>query len=107
LAFNRNLANEAHRRGLSVLLKNGPQLATGLVAYFDGELNEQCHEYEECDSFRSFVTAGKPVLNVEYPASASGVPALAAQVCPSSTAEGHRTLFLPLELDDSFRGTCP
>ena len=29
-------------------------------------LNEQCFEYNECDTLLPFIDAGKPVFNVEY-----------------------------------------
>ncbi len=106
LAFNRFLANEAHRRGLAVGLKNTGALAAELVDYFDFSLDEQCHEYDECEALRPFLDAGKPVLNVEYAESESAAQALARSVCPEAQAEGLRTLILPLELDGSFRVSC-
>jgi hypothetical protein len=71
LAFNRNLANEAHRRGLTIALKNDGDQAAELVDYFDLELNEQCHQYDECDQLQPFLDRSKPVLNAEY---ATGAP---------------------------------
>lgn len=66
LAFNVWLANEAHRRGLSVGLKNDLEQVPQLVRYFDWALVEQCFEYAECERVLPFVRAGKAVLAVEY-----------------------------------------
>ncbi len=106
LAFNRHLANEAHRRGLSVALKNAGDQATELVDYFDFELNEQCHEFTECGQLQVFLDSDKPVLNVEYVASAAEAEALATTVCPAAIQQGLRTLIMPLDLDDAFRVAC-
>ena len=106
LAFNRNLANEAHRRGLAVALKNDGDQARELVDYYDLELNEECFEYEECGQLRPFVNRGKPVLNVEYADSLAEANVLAESVCPRARAVGLRTLILPHDLDDEFRVSC-
>jgi hypothetical protein len=106
LAFNRNLANEAHRRGLAAALKNDGDQATELVDYFDLELNEECFEYEECEQLRPFLGAGKPVLNVEYANTPADAERLAGSVCPQARAAGLRTLILPYDLDDEFRVSC-
>ena len=66
LAFNRTIANEAHERGLSVGLKNDLDQIVDLIAFFDFQVNEQCHEFDECAALDPFITAGKPVFNVEY-----------------------------------------
>lgn len=106
LAFNRNLFNEAHRRGLAVALKNGGDQAEDLVAYTDLELNEECHAYDECDQLRPFAEAGKAVLNVEYVDTLAEANALAQSVCPQANTAGLRTLILPPDLDDRFRVSC-
>jgi hypothetical protein len=72
LRYNVFLANAAHRRGLSVLLKNDLDQVRTLLPYFDGALNEQCHRYEECGRLTRFVDAGKPVFGVEYTLRPSG-----------------------------------
>ncbi len=107
LAFNRHLANRAHELGLSVALKNDGNQAEALVEYFDFELNEECHQYDECAPLQPFLEAGKPVLNTEYADSASAAEALAQTLCPKAVAAGTRTLVLHLDLDDKFRVACP
>ncbi len=66
LRYNVMLANEAHRRGLSALLKNDLGQIRALLPYFDAALNEQCHQYDECGRLDPFVEAGKAVFGVEY-----------------------------------------
>ncbi len=103
LDFNRFIARAARRRGLLVGLKNDLDQITELVDEFDFAVNEQCHEFDECDLNRPFLDAGKPVFNAEY---ADEFVIDVESLCTTATAEGLRTLVLPLDLDDSFRITC-
>jgi hypothetical protein len=66
LRYNAWLANQAHRRGLSVALKNDLEQVEELLPYFDFALNEECFTYDECDLLIPFVEAGKAVFGVEY-----------------------------------------
>ena len=106
LAFNRFLANEARMRGLAVALKNDLDQIPDLVAYFDFSVNEQCHEFNECDQLQPFITAGKPVLNAEYADQFVNDPAQRQTMCAAALVQNLRTLVLPIDLDDSFRFTC-
>lgn len=106
LAFNRHLANEAHRRGLSIALKNDGDQAAELVDYFDFELNEECHQYEECDQLAPFRQQGKPILNAEYTDSRSEAESMRASLCARAAAAGTQTLILHVDLDDTFRVAC-
>jgi hypothetical protein len=106
LAFNRNLANEAHRRGLFIALKNDGDQAAELVDYFDLELNEECHEYDECDTLRTFTDHGKPILNAEYAPDLAAANNRARTVCPRARSAQIRTLILHVDLDDRFRVSC-
>lgn len=106
LGYNRRLANEAHLRGLAVALKNDGVQATALVDYFDLSVNEQCHEYAECEQLAPFIDAGKPILNAEYPGSESAAEGKRESVCERAAAASTRTLMLPLDLDDAFRVSC-
>ncbi len=103
LIFNKKLANEAHSRGLAVGLKNDLDQIPRLVPYFDFSVNEQCHEFSECEDLLPFVSADKPVWNAEYKQEFVDDP---ASICPTSRSLNLRTLILPLDLDDSFRITC-
>jgi len=64
--YNVWLATESHERGLSIGLKNDLDQIEDLVAHFDWALNEQCFQYEECDSLLPFINEGKAVFGVEY-----------------------------------------
>lgn len=69
LAYDEWVAQEVHSLGMAVLQKNDPDQADQLEPYFDGALDEQCNQYQECGSYAPYLTAGKPVLNAEYDAS--------------------------------------
>jgi len=71
--YNKFLASESHKRGLSVGLKNDLDQVAELAPYFDWALNEQCNEYGECGDLSRFVTAGKAVFGVDYSGSASSI----------------------------------
>jgi len=66
LRYNVWLANQSHRHGLSVALKNDLEQVEELLPYFDYALNEECFTYDECDLLTPFVEAGKAVFGVEY-----------------------------------------
>ena len=66
LRYNTYIAGLAHRRGLSIALKNDVEQVGALVANFDFAIDEQCVEYDECDQLLPFIRAGKAVLEVEY-----------------------------------------
>ncbi len=100
LDYDRFLAAEAHARGLSVGLKNDLDQIPDLVGDFDWALDEQCHQYSECDALAPFVAGGKAVFNAEY-----GDASLAASVCPDANARDFDTLIKNLNLD-AFRIAC-
>lgn len=66
LKFNKWLAEEAHKKGLAVGLKNDVEQIRHLVDYFDFAVNEQCFQYAEYDTLHPFLSAGKAVFSVEY-----------------------------------------
>ena len=106
LDYNRFLASEAHRRGLSIALKNDTDQLKDLVGDFDFAVNEQCHEFAECEGYQVFIASGKPVFNAEYAAPYSSDPAARAKLCADANARKFHTLVLPLALDDSLRYSC-
>jgi len=97
--FNTFIATEAHSRGLSVGLKNDIDQASALQSNFDWALNEQCNEFDECDSLDVFAKAGKAVFGVEYSGSASSI-------CPKMVAEKFSWLMKDLDLDASVTQCC-
>ena len=66
LNYNIMLADEAHKLGLSVGLKNDIDQIDELVSHFDWALNEQCFQFKECDGYDAFIAANKAVFGVEY-----------------------------------------
>jgi hypothetical protein len=66
LRFNRWVAKQVHRRGMSVALKNDPEQVSKLVRRFDFAVVEQCFQYHECGRFSPFVRRGKAVFVAEY-----------------------------------------
>ncbi|MEZ5076244.1 MAG: endo alpha-1,4 polygalactosaminidase [Solirubrobacterales bacterium] len=66
LRFNRWVARQVHRRGMSVALKNDGRQARRLVGAFDFAVVEECFQYHECGYYRTFVRHGKAVFAVEY-----------------------------------------
>jgi len=96
LDYNRFLASEAHKRGLSVGLKNDLDQVSQLEPYFDWALNEECLQYSECGQLSPFIQAGKAVFHVEYS------PASKNSVCPQVTPLKFDSQIKKLDLDAWF-----
>jgi hypothetical protein len=100
LEFNRFLADEAHARGLSVGLKNDMDQIPDLVEEFDFTVNEECFDYDECDTLQPFVDASKAVFQIQY-----GDSTHADEVCPDANARDLDTLVKQMDLD-AWRISC-
>lgn len=99
LAWYLKVAREAHRRGLSVGMKNGVEIINSqTVNAFDWALNEECFQYHECGRYAPFLKAGKAVFQVEYVGSPSSF-------CPRSRQLGFSSMKKHLPLG-SWRITC-
>jgi hypothetical protein len=92
LKYNAWLANQAHLRGLSAALKNDLDQVKRLLPYFDYALDEQCFQYKECGKLLPFISAGKPVFEVEYTLPTS-------TFCPKANTLDFNALKKNLELD--------
>ena len=101
LAYNRWTAEQARARGLAVGLKNATSQVAELVDVYDFAVNEECWNYDECETLLPFIESGKPVFHVEYERAF-----LDDGGCAETTALGLRSLFLPLDLNDEFRTSC-
>jgi hypothetical protein len=66
LEYDQQLANLAHRRGLTAALKNDLGQLAELLPWFDYAVNEQCFEFRECGGYAAWLAAGKAVFQVEY-----------------------------------------
>ncbi|PBP15514.1 hypothetical protein BUE80_DR013687 [Diplocarpon rosae] len=94
------LADKAHAVGLSIGLKNSAELVQSVVGMMQFHINEQCIEYEECDLFAPFISAGKPVFHIEYPPSAPAVDAaIKSEKCAAATSSGFSTILKSTNLD--------
>ena len=98
LAYNLLLAEMAHERGLSIGLKNDMDQIPDLLAHFDWALNEQCFQFDECDTLRPFIEASKAVFHVEYELDAG-------EFCTRANALDFSSLKKNLDLD-SWREPC-
>jgi len=106
LAFNRYIALQAHSRGLLIGLKNDLEQISQLVNDFDFSVNEQCHEFNECQRLIPFIKQGKPVFNVEYARKYINKADVRKALCNDAKSTNLQTLILPLKLDNSFRISC-
>ncbi len=106
LVYTKILANEAHKRGLAVALKNNVELVPDVVDYFDLLINEECFEWNECEGYFPIIEAGKPVFNVEYTTIHVEDEVEREKLCQISRSYQFQTLILPLSLDGSFRYSC-
>ncbi len=105
LEYNIFLANEAHKRGLSIALKNDLEQVNDLLEYFDFSVNEQCFKYKECDMLTPFIKKNKPVFNVEYDKKYLDSTEL-EKLCHKSKKLKFNTNVLPEDLDGKYRYNC-
>jgi len=105
IEYNKYLANEAHKRGLSIALKNDLYQITDLITYFDFAVNEQCNQYNECEYYTPFTDANKAVLNAEYNDKYKDDDNM-TKLCNYTNSKNFSTLILPIDLNDSFRYDC-
>jgi hypothetical protein len=100
--YNKFIAAEAHKRGLSVGLKNDLDQLAELVGDFDWALNEECFSYNECDVYTdTFIAAGKAVFHAEYVNEGQ-----LGAVCAVTKPLGLSTIIKNIELD-AYRVPCP
>ncbi|KAF1974329.1 hypothetical protein BU23DRAFT_505299 [Bimuria novae-zelandiae CBS 107.79] len=60
------LAQEAASNGLAIGLKNALDLIPDVIDVIQFAVNEQCHEYNECDRYKPLTAANKAVFAIEY-----------------------------------------
>lgn len=106
LDYNTFIANEAHKRGLGVGLKNDLEQVRLLEPYFDFAVVEECFEYNECDKVTPFIDADKPVFEAEYQEQYVRNIEAREELCQRSRELNFQTLVLPMNLDDTFRYSC-
>ena len=107
LKYNTFIANEAHKRGLAVGLKNDLEQVSLLEPHSDFSVSEECFQNNECKKLIPFIESNKPVFNVEYKDSyVSNSNGARDDMCQKSNELKFQTLVLPLNLDDTFRYSC-
>jgi hypothetical protein len=98
-----NLIGVVHGAGMAFFLKNevdGDSLLATMAPRVDGEIVEQCWQYDECSQLEPFVQEGKPVLNVEYQSFAE------ATLCPEALAFPMATIQTDLDLNGDIAYGC-
>ncbi len=90
--YNRFLATEAHKRNLSIGLKNDAKQIPDLVHHFDWVLSESCFQYSECEPYLAFIENGKAVFTTEYMQPAS-------TFCPQANALNFNTIKKKINLN--------
>lgn len=106
------LAKASHDRNLAVGLKNAGSIIPDVLDLVQFSVNEQCQEWNECDTYRPFIDQGKPVFHVEYPkgddtnnednVSTSQVNS----ICGDGSAQGFSTIIKNMDLDQWIQ-ECP
>jgi endo-alpha-1,4-polygalactosaminidase (GH114 family) len=100
------LAIGAHSLNMSIGLKNAGSIVNQTIDMMQWEVNEQCVQYNECDLFRPFIAAGKPVFHIEYPTSAPSISSSTKDgICDDSEAQGFSTVLKEMDLSN-FIETC-
>ena len=95
LRFNRWIADQAHRRGLSVGLKNDAEQAAALEPSFDWALTEDCHVQGWCSEVTGpFLGQGKAVFSAEY----TDHRATRETVCAAARGDGTAVIIKSLDL---------
>ena len=59
-------ADESHKRGLAIGVKNAPDQVKDLVEHFDFAITEDAFFYGWAEKMKLFIEAGKPVFAAEY-----------------------------------------
>ena len=106
LAYNKFLANESRKRGLSVGLKNDLDQIKDLIEYFDFAVNEQCFEYNECEYLKIFIDKKKAVFNAEYLEKYKLNTKEQNVLCIKAKKFKFNTLILDIDLNDKYRFSC-
>lgn len=101
IAYLRWLSDQAHARGLSIGLKNVPDLAARLQPFFDWALTEDCYDQGWCAELAPFLANGKAVFVTEYSDTAVNF----REVCAVLNPERFTPIYKRRGLD-AYRRTC-
>jgi hypothetical protein len=94
------LAIGAHSFGMAIGLKNSGEIVNATLPMMQWQVNEQCVEYGECETFQPFIEENKPVFHIEYPNDEKSFTT--AELCGDGNAslEGFSTVLKNMDLDD-------
>jgi endo-alpha-1,4-polygalactosaminidase (GH114 family) len=96
------LADEAHKRGLAIGVKNAPDQVKDLLPTFDFAVTEDAFYYDWAKDMKPFIDAGKPVFAAEY----TDLPGDFAAFCEQSKILNFSTILKHRGLD-SWVKYCP
>lgn len=96
------LADEAHKRGLAIGVKNAPDQVEDLIEHFDFAITEDAFYYDWAEDMLPFIEAGKPVFAAEY----TDLPGEFSTFCERSKHLRFSTILKNRGLD-SWLQTCP
>jgi hypothetical protein len=99
------LAIETHARNMSIGLKNAGDIIPSVINNMQWSVNEQCVQYDECDTYAAFTAADKPVFHIEYPKgdTSNNSPITTLQkttACSSQSVANFSTVIKNLDLDN-------
>ncbi|KAL8709493.1 MAG: hypothetical protein Q9220_005735 [cf. Caloplaca sp. 1 TL-2023] len=95
------LADAAHSRNMSVGLKNAGTILREVESRLQWSVNEQCVQYDECDTYQPFVDHGKPVFHIEYPSDAPSITGDdKSKHCDDNSEKRFSTVLKKMELDE-------
>jgi hypothetical protein len=95
--FSRWLADTAHNYGLSIGLHSAPYQLSDLVGWYDFGIADNCLDSGDCEAYTPFISAGKPVFDIEYNKMSSEV-----DICHASRELGFNTIIKGYGDDTTF-----
>lgn len=104
ITFNKWVAQEAHKRNLTVGLKNDVEQISDLVLDFDWIITEHCFIQGWCEKTLPFIELGKPVFAIEY-AEKMDEKYFSKEICPKAKKSQINVIYKTLNLDKFYK-TC-
>jgi len=96
------LADESHKRGLAIGIKNAQDQVKDLVEHFDFAITEDAFYYGWAEQMSPFIKSGKPVFAAEY----TDMNVDFAAACEWGTSNGFSFILKHRQLDGWVK-TCP
>ena len=95
------LAQKAQNYGLAIGLKNAGAIIPSVLPAVQFQVNEQCVQYSDCQTFSAFTNASKPVFHIEYPSEVKSdfVQNFCKDSGPAQGSNGFSTVIKNMNLD--------